>query len=145
MHGIPVFQGLVDDPDFADETFDVIISSQVFEHLLDPRGTLEQVKAHLRVPGLLLIEVPNLHHFRERLKKGRTMDDSHLFYFNARSLSRMLRQQGFEIRKVQEGLRPYRFMRNADKTPAPALMEFGASLMSLLQVKTGLTVFAGLT
>ena len=89
--------------------------------------------------------MPNLYDFRERLKRGRMMDDSHLFYFNARSLSRMLRQQGFEIRKVQDGLRPYRFMRNAEKTPAPALMELGASLMSLLQVKTGLTVFASLT
>lgn len=141
-HGIPVFQGLVDDPSFADETFDVIISSQVFEHLLDPRGTLEEVKAHLRRPGLLLIEVPNLYDIRERLHKGRMMDDSHLFYFTARSLARMVREQGFEVLKVQEGLRPYRFLRNADHTPAPGLMELGASLLSLCQIKTGLTLFA---
>lgn len=145
VHDIPVFQGLIDADEFQDETFDVIISSQVFEHLLDPRGTLEDVKAHLRRPGLLLIEVPNLYDIRERLNKGRMMDDSHLFYFTARSLARMVREQGFEVLKVQEGLRPYRFLRNADQTPAPGLMEMGASLLSLMQIKTGLTLFARLT
>ena len=139
---IPVFQGLIDAPEFADEMFDVVLSSQVFEHLLDPRQTLIDVKAHMRRPGLILIEVPNQYDVRERLSRGKMMDDSHLFYFTARSLSRMLAEQGFRVVKVQEGMRPYRFLSNPEKTPAPGLMEAGASLLSLLGVKTGLSVFA---
>ena len=139
---IPVFQGLIDAPEFAEERFDVVISSQVFEHLLDPRQTLIDVKAHLNRPGMILIEVPNRNDFRERLKRGKMMDDSHLFYFTAKSLSRMLREQGFRVVKVQEGMRPYRFLTDSENTPAPKLMEAGASLLSLAGVKTGLSVFA---
>lgn len=141
---IPVFQGLVDAPEFAQETFDVILSSQVFEHLLDPRQTLAALIKHLRRPGLLLIEVPNQLDIRERLRRGSMMDDSHLFYFTARSLSRMLESEGLRVVRVQEGMRPYRFMTDAEHTPAPALMETGATLLSLLQIKTGLSVFARL-
>ena len=141
VHEIPVYQGLVSDPDFQ-EKFDVIVSSQVFEHLLDPRQTLEALVQHLESPGLLLIEVPNRNDIRERLRRGRIMNDSHLFYFSASSLSRMLRDQGLRVLKVQEGMRPYRKFTDPDHTPYPGLMELGATLMSLLQVKTGLSVFA---
>lgn len=143
-HKIPVFQGLIDAPEFVDERFDVILTSQVFEHLLDPRQTLADLKKHLRCPGLILIEVPNQLDIRERLQRGKMMDDSHLFYFTARSLSRLLEDQGFEVIRVQEGMRPYRFSTNPESTPAPALMEIGASVLSLLQIKTGLSVFARL-
>lgn len=143
VHKIPVYQGLASDPGFT-EKFDVIVSSQVFEHLLDPRQTLESLKERLNRPGLLLIEVPNQNDIRERLKRGRIMNDSHLFYFSASSLSRMLRDQCFRVVKIQEGMRPYRRMTDPNHTPAPGLMELGASLMSLLQVKTGLSVFATL-
>jgi 2-polyprenyl-3-methyl-5-hydroxy-6-metoxy-1,4-benzoquinol methylase len=141
VHGIPVYQGLASDPEFQ-EKFDVIISSQVFEHLLDPRQTLEALKERLNRPGLILIEVPNQNDIRERLKRGRIMNDSHLFYFSASSLSRMLRDQCFRVVKAQEGMRPYRKMTDPDHTPAPQLMELGARLMSVMQVKTGLSVFA---
>lgn len=141
-YDIPVFQGLIDAPEFTDEMFDVVISSQVFEHLLDPRQTLIDIKAHMNRPSMILIEVPNQYDVRERLSRGKMMDDSHLFYFTARSLSRMLAEQGFRVVKVQEGMRPYRFLTDPNKTPAPGLMETGASLLSLLGVKTGLTVFA---
>ena len=45
-HEIPVFQGLIDAPEFAEERFDVVISSQVFEHLLDPRQTWADPEAY---------------------------------------------------------------------------------------------------
>jgi 2-polyprenyl-3-methyl-5-hydroxy-6-metoxy-1,4-benzoquinol methylase len=139
--GIPVFQGLASDPEFT-QKFDVIISSQVFEHLLDPRQTLEALLERLASPGLLLIEVPNQNDIRERLKRGKIMNDSHLFYFSASSLSRMLRDLGLKVLKVQEGMRPYRRRTDPDNTPYPELMELGATLLSMAQVKTGLSVFA---
>ncbi len=142
-YGIPVYQGLVDDESFADERFNIVLSAQVFEHLLDPRQALVDLKAHLDDPGFVLIEVPNQLAFKERLKRGRTMDDSHLFYFSAAALSWMMEDLGFEVLHVQEGLRPYRAFAGLTKVPQP-LMEACIGLMARMQVRTGLSVLARL-
>ena len=142
-YGIPVYQGLVDDESFAEERFNIVISAQVFEHLLDPRQALVDLRAHLDEPGFVLIEVPNQLAFKERLKRGRTMDDSHLFYFSAASLSWMMEDLGFEVLHVQEGLRPYRAFAGLTKIPQP-LMEACIGWMAKMQVRTGLSVLARL-
>ena len=142
-YGIPVYQGLVDDESFADERFNIVLSAQVFEHLLDPPQALVDLKAHLDDPGFVLIEVPNQLAFKERLKRGRTMDDSHLFYFSAAALSWMMEDLGFEVLHVQEGLRPYRAFAGLTKVPQP-LMEACIGLMARMQVRTGLSVLARL-
>ncbi len=98
-YGIPVHQGLIDDPSFAGEKFNIILSAQVFEHLLDPARTLLDLKQHLETPGYVLIEVPNQLAIKETLRRGATMDDSHLFYFSARALS--LDARGLRLRGAQ--------------------------------------------
>lgn len=143
-HDIPVFRGLIDAPDFAAERFNFIVSSQVFEHLLDPRTTLADLEAHLAPPGYLLIEVPNLRALKERLRRGSTMDDAHLFYFTARSLTAMLRQAGFRILSVREGMRLYRFLRRYDPRLPQSIIHGVERLCSLAQIKTGLSVLARL-
>ncbi len=144
VYDIPVFQGLVSDEAFAEERFDIILSSQVFEHLLDPRQTLAELKQHLRRPGLILIELPNQRAIRERLSRGATMDDSHLFYFSAAALSRMLTDQGFRVVDVQEGLRFYRFFEELPGSAALGAMSVASRALSAMQVKTGLSVLARL-
>ncbi len=142
-YGIPVFQGVATDPGFASERFHLILSSQVFEHLVDPRATLLELRRHLLPPGLILIEVPNLLHIRERLDKGRIMDDSHLFYFSAKSLNRMLEDAGFTVLKVQQGLRPYRVMGRTEPF-SDGFHNFGQALFSAVGIRTGLSVIARL-
>ena len=142
-HGLEVYQGLITDDDFADEKFDLIISSQVFEHLVDPRGTLEEARRHLRTPGLFLIEVPNLTHIKERLNKGAVMDDSHLFYFSSKSLPRMFEDAGFKVLTVQQGARLYRVL-GKDKPFPDWIHNAGMKVSSTLGVRTGLSVLARL-
>lgn len=142
-YGIPVHQGLVDDPSFAHERFNIVISAQVFEHLLDPRQALADLKKHLDPPGFVLIEVPNQLAFKERMRRGRTMDDSHLFYFSAAAMSRMMNELGFEVLHVQEGLRPYRAVPGLSRWPQP-FMEAWIGLNARLQLRTGLSVLARL-
>lgn len=142
---IPVFQGLIDSPSFENEKFDCIISSQVFEHLLDPQGTLESVKAHLNPKGLLLIEVPNISHIRERLRKGALMDDSHLFYFSSTSLPRMLSNAGFKVIRIEEGMRPFRLFSNGSRSLPLSLVRIWERVFSACQIKTGLSVIARLS
>ena len=142
-YDIPVYQGLVDDPEFADERFNIVLSAQVFEHLLDPRQALADLKKHLDPPGFVLIEVPNQLAFKERVTRGRTMDDSHLFYFSAAAMSWMMEDLGFEVVHVQEGLRPYRASSALAGVPQP-LMEAWIKINAMFQVRTGLSVLARL-
>jgi SAM-dependent methyltransferase len=142
-YGIPVFTGVITSPEFAGARFDIIVSRQVFEHLTDPKGTLTALRSHLDRPGLLLIEVPNLRHIQERLRRGSTMDDSHLFYFGRQSLSRLLEGCGFRILHVAEGLRPFRFVRDGRRLP-PFVVDVCERVMSLWQLKTGLSIVAAL-
>ncbi len=73
------------------------------------------------------------------------MDDSHLFYFTAKSLSYLLAAEGFRVLRVEEGLRPYRFSWDwARSLPLWALYSFQKAT-SLLQIKTGLSVVARLS
>ncbi|MEM1205941.1 MAG: class I SAM-dependent methyltransferase [Acidobacteriota bacterium] len=142
-YDLPVYQGLVDDDAFAEERFNIILSAQVFEHLLDPRETLKALKRHLEPPGFVLIEVPNQLALKERLRRGRTMDDSHLFYFSADALSWLFEDLGFEVIHVQQGLRPYRLASSLANWPTP-VMEAIIGGFSMLQVRTGLSVLARL-
>jgi len=139
---IPVFNGVATDVAFRQEKFNFIISSQVFEHLTDPRATLEVLKTHLEEPGIVLIEVPNLSHIRERMKRGSTMDDSHLFYFNRRSLSRLFVNNGFRVVLVQEGLRPFKLMGYRAAQLPHSFVNLFEKVLSLCQVKTGLSIIA---
>lgn len=141
-YGIPVHQGLVEDPAFADERFDVILSSQVFEHLLDPQATLHTVRGHLNPGGLLLIEVPNLRDVREQLSRGRTMDDAHLFYFNRDSLTLLLRNEGLQVVEVHEGLRPFRFLGERVRRLPLAVIRGAERLAAAMRVRTVLSVIA---
>jgi 2-polyprenyl-3-methyl-5-hydroxy-6-metoxy-1,4-benzoquinol methylase len=143
-HGLRVLQGLVSDPAFAAERFDVIVSSQVFEHLTDPVATLRELREHLVPRGILLVEVPNLRDVRERLRRGAIMDDSHLFYFDARSLSWLLLRNGFRVLEVHQGLRPYRVLPSLSRSAPGWLIRAGERLTGALRVRTGLSVLARL-
>lgn len=141
-YGIAVHQGLIGNREFTDEKFNVIVSSQVFEHLLDPRDTLQSLRSHLQTPGIVLIEVPNLCDVRERLRRGSTMDDSHLFYFNRRSLTRLLSDGGFRVVGIQEGLRPYRFLSERARNLPLWLLSGLERVVSACQMKTVLSATA---
>ncbi len=143
-YGILTYQGLISSPELAGERFNVVISSQVFEHLLDPRQTLCDIKRLLDPPGMVLIEVPNLHDTRERLRRGSRMNDSHLFYFSGRSLSRMFEDAGFKVLKVQQGLRPYRFLRSYNPRAPAWLFDAAERACSALGLRSGLGVIARL-
>lgn len=141
---IRVLQGSLEHLDLEGERFEIITALQVFEHLVHPAGTLERLRKLLVPSGLLLVEVPNIEDVRERLRRGAMMDDSHLFYFSARSLGRLLMTYGFLVLEAHEGLRPYRLLPGGANGLPLWAVRLGERVMAALQLKTGLSVLAKL-
>jgi len=56
----------------ADETFSVIVASEVLEHQKDPAAFLRELSARLEPGGLLLLSVPNGKSLEERIRKVTT-------------------------------------------------------------------------
>jgi len=102
QRGLPVVDAL---DDIADERFDVIVLSHVFEHLANPSTALESLKVKLVLDGLIFFEVPNAKSLRAKLSPQMAtawlgFDERyrafpiHLSYFSARAMLRLLRRHG---------------------------------------------------
>jgi 2-polyprenyl-3-methyl-5-hydroxy-6-metoxy-1,4-benzoquinol methylase len=58
-YGLAIRPGGVEDQEFPAASFDVVFSSHVFEHLLDPLWVATRIVEWLRPGGFHMIEVPN--------------------------------------------------------------------------------------
>lgn len=78
--------------------FDVIVSSQVFEHLQQPVETGRQLVELLRSGGLIYIDVPNANQLGEWLSKGKTLDPTaHWNHFTVDTLSDLVRRMDCDV------------------------------------------------
>ncbi len=100
--GLDVFGGTLCQAAFPPDAFDVVVSLQVFEHLLNPRETLRQVTRVLRPGGLLVVEVPGIDNLGFRLlgRWHRHFARHHLFFFNTQALTRLLSEAGYQVKRV---------------------------------------------
>jgi len=98
------------------EGWNVIVSSEVIEHLFSPRAFLRNMHTHLRPGGSIILTRPYHGYFKNLAisllngwDKHFTVDweDGHIKFFSPISLTRMLREVGF--------LRPT--FRNAGRLP----------------------------
>ncbi len=75
-------------------SLDAVVAFHVLEHLIDPRGFMEQAARALRADGQLWIEVPDLMaDWRTRL----FIHPAHLSYFCADTLSRLAQAAGLQV------------------------------------------------
>jgi len=87
--------------------FDIITAFHVVEHLPDPRAALARLGSLLEKGGELVIEVPNSD---DALLTLYTCDafahftywSQHLFLFNPRTLSDLIRQAGLKLRWIKQ-------------------------------------------
>lgn len=79
-----------------DLVFDVIISSHVFEHLVNPREVAEQLAGRLTERGVLFMEVPfELFGSPRRIREPVT----HLNFFSVQSLAGLLQRGGLQVQR----------------------------------------------
>lgn len=96
--------------------FDVVIISDVIEHLKHRRGVMESVRRHLREDGRLILSTGNvaIWFYRISLLIGRfeygprgILDETHVRLYTRATFRRLVRQSGFEI--VRESFTPLPF------------------------------------
>ncbi|AGY59720.1 class I SAM-dependent methyltransferase [Gloeobacter kilaueensis] len=86
--------------------FDCIVCSHVLEHLYQPQDLLGQLKENLASGGLLLVALPNVLYWRQRLEfvrgrfrytEGGLMDRTHYRFFDWRTAQELLQASGYRI------------------------------------------------
>jgi 2-polyprenyl-3-methyl-5-hydroxy-6-metoxy-1,4-benzoquinol methylase len=82
----------------ADRRYDLIVTQQTLEHLINPREDLHKMDSLLKPSGILYADVPNWNTIR-RVRCGIhcLRDLSHYNYFTDYTLRRMAESVGFEI------------------------------------------------
>ncbi|MCI0401972.1 MAG: class I SAM-dependent methyltransferase [Acidobacteria bacterium] len=99
-----VFVGTVDASPFAAASFDAASMLHVLEHVHHPRGTLRRLHLLLRPRARLLVEVPDFgspRAQRERERWTHCKPVEHFYYYELRTLRRLLKEEGFRILKVR--------------------------------------------
>lgn len=91
---------------FADEYFDVVVCSEVLEHLFFPAEVIAEIKRVLKTGGKLILSVPNLYCLGNRLamlygKKTTLIEypfnEEHIRHYSISGLKKILRSLGFRL------------------------------------------------
>jgi 2-polyprenyl-3-methyl-5-hydroxy-6-metoxy-1,4-benzoquinol methylase len=94
---IPLF---FEEVDFGPEKFDLVILSQVLEHLLDPFQVLVKVRSLLKPKGVLTIAVPNVDAILIKILRAKSSFlglPEHIIHFSRRGLRAILQRSGFDV------------------------------------------------
>lgn len=101
---------------FADDSFDVVLMSEVLEHVLDPRAVLHECLRVLTPHGAVILTTPNLWDVRRLSSRvtGRVWsgeaDPTHVELFNPRKLTACLQSAGFKRVEVRAGFKPLKWI-----------------------------------
>jgi len=99
-------QNLNEQLQFADNSFDVVVLSEVLEHLPYPEIPLKEIKRVIKGNGILVGSVPNGTRIKNRLRflfKGVIeLDRTHLQHFSQKSLTKLLKKyfKSIEIKLI---------------------------------------------
>ena len=95
-----IYQGLIEDTPWSD--FDVAASFHVIEHVDSPSKFVEEIARRLRPGGLVALETPDIGSWPYRLMKARWRQfiPEHYYFFDRKTLHRLLSDNGFEVRQI---------------------------------------------
>lgn len=95
---INVFEGTLEEAQFAANSFDAVALIETIEHLLDPAAVLREVHRILKPGGSVLLTTPNVNSMMLPLLGvdwSVLSPAEHLFYFTEQTMGQMLQQAGF--------------------------------------------------
>ncbi|HVH27187.1 MAG TPA: class I SAM-dependent methyltransferase [Vicinamibacterales bacterium] len=96
--GVPVQTGFIQDLDFPEGLFRVILMYHVLEHVDRPLEILGRLRRWLADDGVLIVEVPNI---EARLEAPITrFHVAHLFYYSPDTLAAMATAAGLAVRDI---------------------------------------------
>jgi len=101
--GLEAHVGTLEDMRYSDESFDVVTSSHVIEHVYDPESFLAEIRRILRIGGTAYLRTPNIDGFGHRSFREFWLGleaPRHLFVFSPRTLTRAAQSAGFSSVKV---------------------------------------------
>ena len=100
---LDIFDLPLEENNFRGNTFDALMASHLIEHLNDPAQMIREARRILVPGGYLFITTPNILSFQAWFfgSRWRSAIFDHLYLFSARTLSRLLREQGFTVEKIK--------------------------------------------
>lgn len=117
-HGLDVIQGIVEEVNLADSSFQTITLSHSLEHVPDPVAVLRKLWRALAPGGRIVIAVPNHRGLVARLFGAQWQGwdpPFHLTHFDSRSLRAVLEVAGFHVDRVYTHGNPEDFTRSLSK------------------------------
>ena len=88
--------------DFSEDFFDGVCMWHVFEHLTEPKETLEIIRKILKPGGYLMLSLPNIDSLQSRIFRGNWLHldpPKHLFFLKAGNLISEIEKCGFKLIK----------------------------------------------
>jgi SAM-dependent methyltransferase len=87
---------------FPENHFDAVLASHLIEHLNNPASLVREARRILAPGGFFIVTTPNISGFQARLFRDRWRSAifDHLYLFSVKTLSTLLRQNGFVIEKT---------------------------------------------
>ena len=101
--GINTYQGKLKNRCFDENSFDIIISSEVIEHINNPLEEMILFKSFLRKGGLVYITTPNFNAIERHILKGdyEVIEyPEHLSYYTPKTIDLLLKSNGFKKVKI---------------------------------------------
>lgn len=108
--GLDVFCGELSEAGYADGRFDVVIASELLEHVSHPGELISEVARILRPGGLLWATTPNIRGLSSRLLglNWTTVSPDHLHLFSPKGITCLLQSAGFRrVRIDSQGVNPF--------------------------------------
>ena len=101
----PLYQGTIDDAVARGETYDVVASFEVLEHLREPAAFLSKMRSLLAPGGTAFLTVPNWDcEPVQTTSRADLVPPVHLSFFTRESLLALAARAGFRVREVGEVL-----------------------------------------
>ncbi|MBI2482125.1 MAG: class I SAM-dependent methyltransferase [Candidatus Vogelbacteria bacterium] len=109
-NGLEVFIGTLVEANLPNTSYDIVTLNDVIEHVPDPVGLIKEGERLLKNGGLLTVGTPNLNCLFNKLtwqlwclfgiSWSAVTPPHHLYQFSAKSLNRLMAQNGFKLVKM---------------------------------------------